>query len=149
MRNNAVVVAADEAFKTRDVLQWLEADDVRAYGSSDHTALDMVRELRPRVVVCSDGPDGIAFCHAVRELPEPPMIVVLSEDPTVNDDVYFDGLTVIALVRAPVRMAALSRFISTALQVTARLDNKDRPADATPQPEGLLFHIGHQPRVLH
>jgi hypothetical protein len=105
--------------------------------------------LKPRVVVCSDKPEGLSFCHAVRELPEPPMIVVLSEDPLVRDDVYFDGLTVIAIVRAPVRMAALSRFISTALQITARLDRTEPGPDGSVTPEGLLFHIGRHPRTLH
>ena len=149
MRRNAVVVADDEAIRSGEVLQWLEAQEVRAYGTSDQTALDMVRELKPRVVVCSDRPDGIEFCYAVRELPEPPMVVVLSEDPLVRDDVYFDGLTVIAVVRAPVRMAALSQFISTALQIAARLDRADRAPDAAATPESLLFHIGQQPRTVH
>ncbi len=149
MRRNAVVVADDEAIRSGEVLQWLEAQEVRAYGTSDHTALDMVRELKPRVVVCSDRPDGIEFCYAVRELPEPPMVVVLSEDPLVRDDVYFDGLTVIAVVRAPVRMAALSRFIGTALQIATRLDRTDRAADAAATSENLLFHIAQHPRVVH
>lgn len=149
MRRNAVVVADDEAIRTGKVLQWLESQDVSAYGTSDQTALDMVRELKPRVVVCSDKPDGMSFCHAVRELPEPPMIVVLSEDPLVRDDVYFDGRTVIAIVRAPVRMAALSRFISTALHITARLDRIDPTSDSGAIPEGLLFHIGQSPRTVH
>jgi len=148
MRRNAVVVADDEAIRTGKVLQWLESQDVSAYGTSDQTALDMVRELKPRVVVCSDKPDGMSFCHTVRELPEPPMIVVLSEDPLVRDDVYFDGRTVIAIVRAPVRMAALCRFISTALNITARLDRNDTVSDGSTA-EGLLFHIGRSPRTLH
>ncbi|HJQ55421.1 MAG TPA: hypothetical protein VJ890_00855 [Vineibacter sp.] len=149
MRRNAVVVATDETFRAGDVLRWLEAEDVKAYGTSDPTALEMVRELKPRVVVCGDGPDGVAFCHAVRELPEPPMVVVLSEDPLVHDDVYFDGLTVIALVRAPVRMSALSQFISTALAVSAKLDGIDLPAETGAPSHNLLFHVSHQPRVLH
>jgi hypothetical protein len=149
MRRNAVVVAADENFRAGEVLQWLETEDVKAYGTTDPTALEMVRELKPRVVVCSDGPDGVAFCHAVRELPEPPMVVVLSDDPMVRDDVYFDGLTVIALVRAPVRMSALSHFISKALQVCARLDGAERLPESANAPQNLLFHVGHQPRVLH
>lgn len=147
MRRNTVVVAADEMFRAGEVLRWLEAEDVTAYGTSDQTALDMVQTLKPRVVVCSDGPEGIAFCHAVREMPEPPMVVVLSDDPLAEDDVYFDGLTVIAVVRAPVRLAALSQFISKALQITARLDPADAMAEAAPQ--NLLFHVGNQPRVLH
>lgn len=146
MRRNAVVIADDEAIRTGKVLQWLESQDVSAYGTSDQTALDMVRELKPRVVVCSDKPDGMSFCHAVRELPEPPMIVVLSEDPLVRDDVYFDGRTMIAVVRSPVRMAALSRFISTALHITARLDRNETDGGAA---DGLLFHIGRSPRTLH
>jgi hypothetical protein len=149
MRRNAVVVAADETFRAGDVLKWLETEDVKAYGTTDPTALDMVRELKPRVVVCGDGPDGVAFCHAVRELPEPPMVVVLSEDPMVRDDVYFDGLTVIALVRAPVRMAALSQFISKALQVCARLDGSERLPEGATSSQSPLFHVGHQPHVLH
>ncbi|TWT08694.1 response regulator transcription factor [Reyranella sp. CPCC 100927] len=149
MRRNAVVVADDEAIRTGKVLQWLESQDVSAYGTSDQTALDMVRELKPRVVVCSDKPDGMSFCHAVRELPEPPMVVVLSEDPQLRDDVYFDGRTVIAVVRAPVRMAALSRFISTALHIAARLDRTDTPADGRTLPAEFLFHIGRTARTVH
>jgi len=147
MRRNAVVIADDEAIRSGKVLQWLESQDVSAYGTTDQTALDMVRELKPRVVVCSDKPDGMSFCHAVRELPEPPMVVVLSEDPLVRDDVYFDGRTVIAVVRAPVRMAALSRFISTALHISARLDRNDPVSDGGA--EGLFFHIGRSPRTVH
>jgi hypothetical protein len=149
MRRNAVVVASDEAIKSGEVLQWLEAQEVRAYGTPQNSALEMVRELKPRVVVCSDSADGVSFCYAVRELPEPPMVVVLSEDPLVNDDVYFDGMTVIAVVRAPVRMAALSRFISTALQIAARLDHRNDASDAIVPPESLLFHVGSNPRTLH
>lgn len=149
MRRNAVVVANDEAISSGKVLQWLEAQEVTAYATSDQTALDMVRELKPRIVVCSDRPDGISFCYAVRELPEPPMIVVLSEDPQALDDVYFDGRTVIALVRAPVRMAALSRFITTALKIATRLDLAEPAREADIAPESLLFHVGRQPRTVH
>lgn len=149
MRRNTVVVAADEAIKSGEVLKWLEAQDVNAFGSAQQSALDMVREMKPRVVVCSDRPEGLDFCYAVRELPEPPMVVVLSEDPKVQDDVYFDGLTVIAVVRAPVRMPALSCFISTALRIAARLDRSDRAPDGVATPDSLLFHIGAQPRTVH
>ncbi|TXL77171.1 response regulator transcription factor [Vineibacter terrae] len=149
MRRNAVVVADDEAIRSGKVLQWLESQDVSAYGTSDQTALDMVRELKPRVVVCSDTSDGLSFCHTVRELPEPPMVVVLSEDPKIRDDVYFDGRTVIAVVRAPVRMVALSRFIRTALQIVARLDRSEASPNDGTMPERLLFHVGRQPRTLH
>jgi hypothetical protein len=149
MRRNAVVVANDEALSSGQVLQWLEAQDVTAYGTSEQTALDMVRELKPRVVVCSDRPEGISFCYAVRELPEPPMVVVLSEDAQANDDIYFDGRTVIALVRAPFRMPALGQFISTALQIAKRLDLAGSPREVEPPPERLLFHVGRQPRIVH
>lgn len=146
MRRNTIVVANDEMARTGEVLRWLETQDLPAYGMSDQHAVETVRELKPRVVVCGDGPDGIAFCHAVRELPEPPMVVVLSRDPTVQDDVYFDGLTVIAIVGVPVRMAALSCFIATAMQITARLDRSDNAAIT---PEGRLLHVGIHPHILH
>jgi hypothetical protein len=146
MRRNTVVVANGEIARTGEVLRWLETQEVHACGMPDRQAIDTVRELKPRVVVCGDGPDGMAFCHAVRELPEPPMIVVLSDDPTVQDDVYFDGLTVIAVVRTPVRMAALSRFITTAMEVTVRLDRADKSSATS---EGLLLHAGAHPRTLH
>jgi DNA-binding response OmpR family regulator len=146
MRRNTVVVANDDMVSTGEVLQWLETQAVHACGISDRQAVDTVRELKPRVVICGDGPDGIALCHALRELPEPPMVVVLSQDPTVQDDVYFDGLTMIAIVRAPVHMAALSLFITTAMQIATRLDHKDAAAVAS---QGLLLHAAAEPRVLH
>jgi hypothetical protein len=146
MRRNTVVVASDDIVRAGDVVQWLETQAVHACGLPDRQAVDTVRELKPRVVICGDGPDGIAFCHAVRELPEPPMVVVLSQDPDVQDDVYFDGLTMIAVVRVPVRMAALSLFITTAMQIATHLDHADKGAAAS---NGLLRPAGMRPRVLH
>jgi hypothetical protein len=46
-------------------------------------------------------------------------------------------------------MPALSRFISTALQIATRLDLADATREADIAPDSLLFHVGRQPRTVH
>lgn len=122
MRRNSVLVADADIVRRDRLMAWLGAQDVAAIAASDDEAEGLGRELTPRVVVCRHDPIGISLCHSLRELPEPPMFVVVSDDPATEEHVYFDGRAVVAVVGALVETGALARFIDTALGASARLD---------------------------
>lgn len=122
MRRNSVLVADADTIRRDRLMAWLGAQDVSAIAASNHDAEGLGRELTPRLVVCRHDPHGISLCHSLRELPEPPMFVVVSDDPATEEQVYFDGRAVVAVVGALVETGALARFIDTALNASARLD---------------------------
>ena len=92
--------------------------------------MDLIRELKPRIVVCRQGQGSISMFYPLRALKEPPMVVVLSNASSAEDEVHYVDRLIIASIRAPVRTAALSRFIRTALTITARLDDPEEQASA-------------------
>lgn len=140
MRRNSVLVADADAIRRDRLMAWLGAQDVSAIAASDHDAEGIGRELTPRLVVCRHDPVGISLCHALRQLPEPPMFVVVSDDPATEEHVYYDGRAVVAVVGAPVEMGALARFIDFALGASARLDAGHR-LNTHPTTAGHTTHL--------
>ncbi len=126
MRRNSVLVADADKVRRDRLMVWLGAQDISAIAASDHDAEGIGRELTPRLVVCRHDSVGISLCHSLRELPEPPMFVVVSDDPTTEERVYYDGRAVVAVVGGVVEMGALARFIDFALGASARLDDGHR-----------------------
>lgn len=128
MRRNSVLVADTDTTRRDRLVAWLGAQNVSAIAASDQDAEGIGRELTPRLVVCRHDQVGISLCHSLRELPEPPMFVVVSDDPTTEERVYYDGRAVVAVVGDVVEMGALARFIDVALGASARLDVGRVPA---------------------
>jgi len=139
VRRNVVVVADEDATRRRETVKWLKACGIEAYPQADETpnqpVMSMIRELRPRIVLCRPGSTGIAMFYPLRHMKEPPMIVMLSNSQSSKDEVHYDDRLIVASIRTPVQMASLCRFISAALTITARLDD---PADA--DAADLLVH---------
>lgn len=146
MRRNSVLVADADAIRRDRLMAWLGAQDVSAVAASDHDAEGIGRELTPRLVVCRHDSVGISLCHSLRELPEPPMFVVVSDDPATEEQVYYDGRAVVAVVGAPVEMGALARFIDFALGASARLDVGHKPA-SRPAAASHATHLS-EPAVI-
>ena len=126
MRNNAVVVADDDPSRARHLAAWLRACGIPAYTPSrdcrDKSTLAMIHELRPRMVVCRPGTTGVALFHPLRAMREPPMVILLQENPLTRDEVHQIDDLLVASIRAPVPMPGLCAFIRTALSIIARLD---------------------------
>ena len=127
MRRNVVVVADEDAARRRKTVKWLTASGIDAYpqadGSPAQPVMSLIRELRPRIVLCRPGAAGLAMFYPLRHMKEPPMIVVLSNSPSAKDAVHYEDRLIVTSIRTPVEMAAFCRFISTALTITARLDD--------------------------
>jgi hypothetical protein len=152
MRRNSVLVADADTIRRDRLMAWLGAQDVSAIAASDHDAEHLGRELTPRLVVCRHDAVGISLCHSLRELPEPPMFVVVSDDPATEEQVYFDGRAVVAVVGALVETGALARFIDTALNTSARLDvgrKRTRRAKATSRSTRLPEATVATSRAVH
>lgn len=139
MRRNAVVVADEDAARCQTTVQWLSAYGIEAYPQPDEQpcqpVMSMIRELRPRIVLCRPGSAGIAMFYPLRNMKEPPMIVVLSDSPSAKDAVHYEDRLIVTSIGSPVQMAALCRFIAAALDITARLDDPQDSDAAT-----LLVH---------
>ena len=131
MRRNVVVVADEDATRRQKTVTWLKASGIEAYPEADDASgqplMSMIRELRPRIVLCRPGSMGMAMFYPLRHMKEPPMIVMMSDSQSSKDEVHYDDRLIVASIRTPVQMASLCRFIGTAMQITARLDD---PADA-------------------
>lgn len=129
MRRNVVVVADDDTSRCRDTVKWLKGAGIEVYPQPDtppKPIMTLIRELKPRIVLCRPGAAGIAMFYPLRNLEHPPTIVLLASGPNAKDEVYWDDGLIVTAVRTPVQMAALAKFIATALTITARLDD---PAD--------------------
>jgi len=139
MRRNSVLVADADTIRRDRLMAWLGAQNISAIAASDRDAEGIGRELTPRLVVCRHDSVGISLCHSLRELPEPPMFVVVSDDPATEERVYYDGRAVVAVVGGVVEIGALARFVDFALGASARLDvghgSANRPA--------TVDHAGH------
>ena len=139
MRRNVVVVADEDAARRQETVKWLEASGIEAYPQPDETPgqpiMSLIRELRPRIVLCRPGSAGMAMFYPLRHMKEPPMIVMLSNGQAAKDEVHCDNRLIVASIRTPVQMASLCRFIDAALTITARLDD---PADS--DAADLLVH---------
>jgi hypothetical protein len=129
VRRNVVVVADEDSTRRRETVKWLKACGIEAYPQADETpgqpVMSMIRELRPRIVVCRPGSTGMAMFYPLRHMKEPPMIVMLSDREAQKDEVHCDDRLIVASIRTPVEMAALCRFIGTAMTITARLDDPE------------------------
>ncbi|HJQ55941.1 MAG TPA: hypothetical protein VJ890_03490 [Vineibacter sp.] len=126
MRRNVVVVADDDSRRSRETVKWLKSAGIEAYPQPDtppKPIMTLIRELKPRIVLCRPGAAGIAMFYPLRNLEQPPTIVLLANGPDAKDQVYWDDGLIVAAVRTPVQLAALAKFISTALSITARLDD--------------------------
>jgi hypothetical protein len=136
VRRHIVVVADDDAARRRQTVEALRAGNIEAYPpppddkTPEKPIMDLIRELRPRIVVCRPSSTGVSMFYPLRSLKEPPMVIVLSGSASAKDEVHYVDRLIIASIRAPVRMAALCQFIRTALIITARLDDPEDQATA-------------------
>lgn len=139
MRRNVVVVADDDAARRQNTVKWLTASGIEAYPQDDTAAgqpvMSLIRELRPRLVLCRPGSTGMAMFYPLRHMKEPPMIVMVAENAASQDEVHYDERLIVASIRTPVQMASLCRFIAAALTITARLDDPEEAGTAA-----LLIH---------
>jgi hypothetical protein len=129
VRRNVVVVADEDATRRRETVMWLKACGIEAYPQDEtpgQPIMSLIRELRPRIVLCRPGSSGMAMFYPLRHMKEPPMIVMLSNGKAAKDEVHYDDRLIVTSIRTPVEMASLCRFIGAALTITARLDD---PAD--------------------
>ncbi|MCW5746943.1 MAG: hypothetical protein KIT36_12185 [Alphaproteobacteria bacterium] len=129
MRRNVVVVVDDDAGRRQETIKALKTAGIEAYPQADTPAdkpiMTLIRELRPRLVLCRPGASGIAAFYPLRAMREPPTIVLLASGKSAKDEVFYDDGLIVTTVRTPVQMAALCQFIATAMTITARLDEPD------------------------
>lgn len=154
MSTSAVVVADDNAVSCSEIVEWLRAHEITAYGTSDSSVMGLIENLQARVVICRPGSTGIALFHALQEASDPPLVILLSEAASAKDEVYSNGRLLVVVIRAPVQMAPLARFIKSVLGIASRLDSQalaalaaasNEPAsDPVPAPPGPS-----RPRLVH
>jgi len=135
MPTNAVVVADDNATSCSEIVEWLKANDVPAYATSDSSVMKLIEEVQARVVICRPGSTGIALFHALQEAADPPMVVLLSDAPSAKDEIYCNGRMLVAVIRTPVQMASLARFIKSVASISERLDRETLAKLAAPPEE--------------
>ncbi len=144
------VLLADDHAVLRAGLRFLLSaqPDIEVCGeaSTGEEAVALVRDLRPDVVVMDlrmAGLDGIAATAAIRQLPEPPRVLVLSmyDDPAFMDQALAAGASGYALKRdadtdllAAIRAVARGesylapRLTTVLLRRLAGAEPQDRPA---------------------
>ena len=152
MSTNAVVVADDNAASCSEIVEWLKANDVPAYATSDSSVMKLIEEVHARVVICRPGSTGIALFHALQEAADPPMVVLLSDAPSAKDEIYCNGRLLVAVIRTPVQMASLARFVKSVANITVRLDRDALAALAAPAEDAPPAPMPTSPmrlRVVH
>jgi DNA-binding NarL/FixJ family response regulator len=134
MPKNTVVVADDNAASCSEIVEWLTAYDVSAHAAADSSVMRLVEEVQARIVICRPGSTGIALFHALQETADPPMVVLLSDAPSAKDEIYCNGRLLVAVIRTPVQMASLARFVKSVMSIASRLDASTLAAlAATPE----------------
>ena len=145
MSSNAVVVIDDSNAGCGEIVDWLRAHDVAAYGASNTSVMRLIEDVKARIVICRPGSTGIALFHALQEAVEPPMVVLLSDSPGAKDEIYSNGRLLVAVVRMPVQMASLAQFVTAALNATSRLDIAALAALLAPRAEVPPTREPHAP----
>ncbi len=132
MSGNAVVVADDDAAWCDGIVVWLIAEDVCAHATSNAPVIELIDAVGAGVVICRPGSTGVALFHALQEAAEPPVVVLLSDAPRVRDAVYGNGRLLVVVVRMPVQMPSLARFVKSVVGIKSRLDGSARRRPASP-----------------
>jgi hypothetical protein len=134
LRTTAVIVVDDKPARRRNTVKWLRTAGIAAFDPAADFAtkpvMTVIWELQPRVVICRPGSTGMALFHPLRNMREPPMVILLrdaSPSPTRDEVHYVDGL-IVASIGTPVPMAGLCEFVRSALSINARLDRPDGAA---------------------
>lgn len=149
--DGVVVVVDDNAASCNEIVEWLRANNIAARPGYDAGVMRLIEDVKARVVICRPGSTGIALFHALQEAADPPMVVLLSDAPAAKDEIYCNGRMLVAVIRTPVQMPSLARFVKSVAGITSRLDPATlaalmAPADdaaATPEPQSgasLLVH---------
>jgi hypothetical protein len=122
MSSHTVVVADDNPATCGEIMEWLKVHDIAAYAMSDSAVMKLVDEVQARVVICRPGSTGIALFHALQEAADPPMVVLLSDAASAKDEIYCNGRLLVAVVRMPVQLPSLARFIKSVVNIAPRHD---------------------------
>jgi hypothetical protein len=135
--DGVVVVVDDNAASCNEIVEWLCANDIAARAASDSGVMRLIEDVKARIVICRPGSTGIALFHALQEATDPPMVVLLSDAPAAKDEIYSNGRMLVAVIRTPVQMPSLARFVKSVAGITSRLDPAAlatlmAPADETP-----------------
>jgi hypothetical protein len=70
---------------------------------------------------------GNGLFDLVREMQDPPMMILLRESQSAHEGVRHVAGVIVASIRKPVPLPALCGFIRTALASIARLSDAERP----------------------
>lgn len=120
--DGVVIVVDDNPASCNEVVEWLRANDIAARAASDSGVMRLIEDVKARIVICRPGSTGIALFHALQEAADPPMVVLLSDAPAARDEIYCNGRMLVAVIRTPVQMPLLARFVKSVASIAQRLD---------------------------
>ena len=126
MSRSAVVVAGDNVARCDEIIASLGEHEVSACAMSSPFMAGQLEAVRPRVAICQPGATGVALLEALQEMADPPLAVVLSAAPSAEDEVYCNGCLLVVVMRMPVPMASLARFVKTLVSIASRHDTARR-----------------------
>lgn len=130
MDRDAVLVVDDDALGERQIANWLGAQDVFPYLSSETSLSALSNEKAPRIVICRPGSSGVAVFHWLQNLKDQPIVLILSDEPAQPGKVQGDGKSLTAVMHAPVDGAGMARLVKLLLDVSSRITRA--PADEEP-----------------
>lgn len=130
MDRDAVLVVDDDALGERQMANWLGAQDIFPYLSSETSLSALGGEKAPRIVICKPGSSGVAVFHWLQNLKDQPIVLILSDEPTRPGAVHGDGKSLTAVMHAPVDGAGMARLVKLLLDVSSRITQA--PADEEP-----------------
>lgn len=133
MERDAVLVVDDDVLGERQIANWLGAQDVFPYLSSETSLRALNGEKAPRIIICKPGSSGVAVFHWLQDLKDPPIVLILSDQPAQPGTVHGDGKSLSAVMHAPVDGAGMARLVKLLLDVSGRITQAT--ADEEPAPE--------------
>jgi hypothetical protein len=134
MDRDAVLVVDDDALGERQMANWLGAQDIFPYLSSETSLSALSHEKAPRIVICKPGSSGVAVFHWMQHLKDQPIVLILSDEPQQPGKVQGDGKSLTAVMHAPVDGAGMARLVKLLLDVSSRITRT--PADEEPALDG-------------
>lgn len=117
-----VVVVDDDPLQADQIASFLRMRGIATEtASSAPEGMDLVARIGPRVVITDidmPGMDGIAFARALRALPRPPQILLISGEPGKVAEANRAQLGVFAVVDKPIPLRALETFVRQSIKIS-------------------------------
>ena len=122
--SGSVVIVDDEPLQRWQLIDALSDLDLEIYEAGDGgTAVEVIRNHQPGLVIMDirmPGVDGVGAVEQIRDMTDPPKIILMTGDPESLQSANERRPEVFAIVEKPIPLRLLRRFVMESLGIRPR-----------------------------